>query len=114
MLNIYCVSAHYSSETFTVGTSYRHYAGKHVQTLTLSHNYLNNRNVKYLNNDESYEDNLTLRLRSVEQKTTFVLRTRQVGAMDIERRCGNELFNYTNRTKRGCSATPHSPIIRRI
>ena len=58
-------------ETFTVGASYRHYAGKHVQSVTLSHNYLNNRNIKYLNNDESSEDNLTLRLRSVEQKTTL-------------------------------------------
>ena len=28
-------------ETFTVGASWRHYAGRHVQTVTLSHNYLN-------------------------------------------------------------------------
>ena len=58
-------------ETFTVGASWRHYAGRHVQTVTLSHNYLNNRNLKYLRNDDSSEDNLTLRLRSVEQKTTL-------------------------------------------
>ena len=42
-----------------------------MQTVTLSHNYLNNRNLKYLRNDASSEDNLTLRLRSVEQKTTL-------------------------------------------
>ena len=37
--------------------------------MTLSHSYLNNRNLKYHDNDESSEDNLTLRLRSVEQET---------------------------------------------
>lgn len=58
-------------ETFTLGATYRHYSGKHMQSLTLSHNYLNNRNLKYRDNDDSSENNLTLRLRSVEQKTTF-------------------------------------------
>lgn len=87
-------------ETFTVGASYRHYAGKHVQTLTLSHNYLNNRNVKYLNNDESYEDNLTLRLRSVEQKTTlrFENQTR-LGQWTLKEGAEMNYSNYTNRTK---------------
>lgn len=58
-------------ETFTVGASYRHYAGRHVQTYVLSHNYLNDKNLKYRGNDDSSEDNLMLRLRSTEQKTTF-------------------------------------------
>lgn len=58
-----------NQETFTLGGVYRHYAGPHVQSVTLSHSYLNNRNLKYHNNDESSEDNLTLRLRSVEQET---------------------------------------------
>ena len=49
-------------ETFTVGASWRHYAGRHVQTVTLSHTYLNNRNLKYRDNDDSSEENLTLRL----------------------------------------------------
>ena len=56
-------------ETFTLGGVYRHYAGPHVQSITLSHSYLNNRNLKYRDNDESNEKNLTLRLRSVEQET---------------------------------------------
>lgn len=60
-------------ETFTLGAVYRHYAGAHVQTAVISHSYLNNRNTKYLNNDESNDDNLTLRLRSVEQETKFRL-----------------------------------------
>ena len=60
-----------NQETFTLGATYKHYSGQHVQTLTLSHNYLNNRNLKYRNNDDSSENNLTLRLRSIEQKTTL-------------------------------------------
>ena len=63
-----------------MGASWRHYAGRHVQTVTLSHNYLNNRNLKYLRNDDSSEDNLTLRLRSVEQKTTLRPRTAPIWA----------------------------------
>ena len=87
-------------ETFTVGTSYRHYAGKHVQTLTLSHNYLNNRNVKYLNNDESSDDNLTLRLRSVEQKTTFRFENQtRLGQWTLKEGAELNYSNYTNQTR---------------
>lgn len=60
-------------ETFTLGAVYRHYAGAHVQSVIASHNYLNNRNTKYRQNDESNPDNLTLRLRSTEQNTQFRL-----------------------------------------
>lgn len=86
-------------ETFTVGASWRHYAGRHVQTVTLSHNYLNNRNLKYRNNDSSTEDNLMLRLRSVEQKTTLRAENRTyLGRWTV--RAGAELnySSYTNRT----------------
>ena len=58
-------------ETFTLGAVYRHYAGAHVQSVVISHSYLNNRNTKYLNNDESSAKNLSLKLRSVEQETKF-------------------------------------------
>ena len=68
------------------------YNGRHVQSLILSHNYLNNRNLKYRNNDDSSEDNLTLRLRSPEQKTTlrFENQTR-LGAWTLKE--GAELNN---------------------
>lgn len=56
-------------EIYTVGGVYRHYTPIHVQTIVLSQSYLNNRNIKYRNNDESSEDNLTLHLGSVEQET---------------------------------------------
>lgn len=60
-------------ETFTLGAVYRHYAGAHVQSVIASHSYLNNRNTKYRQNDESNPDKLTLRLRSTEQNTQFRL-----------------------------------------
>lgn len=56
-------------ETYTLGGVYRHYTPVHVQTIVLSQSYLNNRNIKYRDNDESSEDNLTLHLGSVEQET---------------------------------------------
>lgn len=58
-------------ETFTLGASYKHYGGNNIQTLSLGHSYLNNRNTKYTENDDSSDDNLTLRLKSVEQKTSL-------------------------------------------
>lgn len=56
-------------ETFTAGGVYRHYAGSHVQAVTFSHSYLNNRNLKYQDNDESRPENLMLNLRSTEQES---------------------------------------------
>ena len=50
-----------NQETYTVGGVYRHYSQRQ--------SYLNNRNVKYRDNDESSEENLTLRLGSIEQET---------------------------------------------
>lgn len=58
-----------NQETYTVGGVYRHYSQRHVQSIVLSQSYLNNRNVKYRDNDESSEENLTLRLESIEQET---------------------------------------------
>lgn len=58
-------------ETFTLGAVYRHYAGAHIQSAIVSHSYLNNRNTKYRQNDDSSPDNLMLRLRSTEQETKF-------------------------------------------
>lgn len=60
-------------ETFTLGAVYRHYAGAHVQSVVASHSYLNNRNTKYQQNDESDPEHLMLRLRSMEQNTQLRL-----------------------------------------
>ena len=86
-------------ETFTVGASWRHYAGRHVQTVTLSHNYLNNRNLKYRNNDSSSEENLNLRLRSVEQKSTLRAENRTyLGRWTVREGAEVTWSAYTNRT----------------
>ena len=86
-------------ETFTVGASYRHYAGSHVQTVSLSHTYLNNRNLKYLNNDASSEDNLMLRLRAVEQKTTLRAENRTyLGRWTLREGVEASYAQYNNRT----------------
>lgn len=58
-------------QTFTLGASYRHYAGEHVQTVSIGYNYLGNQNIKYRGNDDSSPDNLTLDLSSREQKITL-------------------------------------------
>ncbi|MBK5721882.1 TonB-dependent receptor [Dysgonomonas sp. Marseille-P4677] len=58
-------------ETFTLGAVYKHYSKINTQTLVLSHSYLNNRNVKYQDNDESDPDNLRLKYKSLEQESKF-------------------------------------------
>lgn len=88
-------------ETFTVGAVYRHYAGRHIQSVALSHNYLNNRNVKYRNNDESSEANLMLRLRGVEQKTTLRAENRSyLGRWTVREGVELNYMDYSNNTFR--------------
>ena len=86
-------------ETFTLGAVYRHYAGIHVQSVVVSHSYLNNRNTKYLNNDESSADNLSLKLRSVEQETKFRREnTSTLGNWKINFGANLDYSQYTNTT----------------
>lgn len=86
-------------ETFTLGAVYRHYAGIHVQSVVVSHSYLNNRNTKYLNNDESSTDNLSLKLRSVEQETKFrIENTSTFGNWKINFGVNLDYSQYTNTT----------------
>ena len=86
-------------ETFTLGAVYRHYAGIHVQSVVVSHSYLNNRNTKYLNNDESSADNLSLKLRSVEQETKFRIKnTSTFGNWKINFGANLDYSQYTNTT----------------
>lgn len=86
-------------ETFTLGAVYRHYAGIHVQSVVVSYSYLNNRNTKYLNNDESSTDNLSLKLRSVEQETKFrIENTSTFGNWKINFGANLDYSQYTNTT----------------
>lgn len=66
-------------QTFTLGASYKHYAGKNVQTVSIGYNYLANQNLKYKNNDDSNTDNLTLDLSSHEQKVSLRAENRTFG-----------------------------------
>ena len=55
-------------ETFTLGASYKHFSQRHIQTVSASYSYLNNRSLKYLDNDESRTDNLILKTSGLEGK----------------------------------------------
>lgn len=58
-------------ETFTVGASWKHFADRHVQISTISYNYLNNRSLKYLDNDDSSAGNIILESSGLEGKAQF-------------------------------------------
>ena len=58
-------------EMFTLGAVYKHYGRKNAQTIVLSHSYLNNRNIKYQNNEDRNPDKLMLHYKSLEQETKF-------------------------------------------
>ncbi|MCE8599670.1 TonB-dependent receptor [Bacteroides fragilis] len=86
-------------ETFTLGAVYRHYARAHVQSVVISHSYLNNRNTKYLNNDESCAKNLSLKLRSVEQETKFRIENASTfGNWKVNLGANLDYSQYTNTT----------------
>ncbi len=58
-------------KTYTIGAVYKHYSGRNVYSLILSRSQMNNKNIKYKDNDESTEDNLTLDYRSDEIENKF-------------------------------------------
>lgn len=55
-------------ETFTIGSSWKHFAGIHTQTLSAGYSYLNNRSIKYKDNIEDSESNLRLKSHGLEGK----------------------------------------------
>ena len=86
-------------DTYTLGASYKHYGGRNTQSLFLSHSYLNNRMTKYVNNDESSEENLMLRLRSSEQKTSLRFENRSsIGKWTWKQGAEMSYSRYTNHT----------------
>ncbi len=86
-------------EVFTLGTVYRYFYGPNTLNLFLSHSYLNNRNTKYRDNDESSPENLTLRYRSVEQETKFRLENlTRMSDFRLTTGFGVDLPQYTNDT----------------
>ncbi|MEG1403806.1 TonB-dependent receptor [Bacteroides sp.] len=47
-------------KTYTLGAVYKHYSGRNVYTLIASRSQMNNKNIKYRDNDDSSSDNLTM------------------------------------------------------
>lgn len=85
--------------TYTLGAVYKHYAGNHTQTVVLSRSYMSNSNVKYRDNDESTDENLTLRLKSVEPENHLRLENRSLlGPFDVTAGLNADYAVYTNRT----------------
>lgn len=55
-------------ETFTIGGSWKHFAGIHTQTMSLGYSFLNNRSIKYKDNIEDSEEDLRLMSHGLEGK----------------------------------------------
>ena len=86
-------------KTYTLGAVYKHYSGKNIYSLIVSRSQLNNKNIKYRDNDESSEENLTLNYRSDEIENK--LRSENIFRFPFFRLNvgGNlEYATYTNRT----------------
>lgn len=88
-----------TQDVFTIGALYRYYDKMGYTNIVLSHSYLKNKNTKYLGNDESSEDNLTLLYSSVESETK--LRAEKIMNMNefrIIAGLGIESPTYSNST----------------
>ena len=86
-------------KTYTLGAVYKHYSGKNIYSLIVSRSQLNNKNIKYRDNDESSEENLTLNYCSDEIENK--LRSENIFRFPFFRLNvgGNlEYATYTNRT----------------
>lgn len=98
-------------ETFTLGVVWRHYGGAHTQSLSFGYNYLNNRNTKYRNNDPSSPENLILKLRANEMKSTLRFENRsRIGRWQLMQGAEIALRNYSNHTYQQRYVTTLAPI----
>lgn len=96
-------------KTYTLGAVYKHYAGKNVYSVVASRSYLNNKNTKYLNNDESVPDNLTLHYVSDEAETKLRSEnTFRLLFVRLNAGANLDYATYTNRTfQRIFTDSPH-------
>ena len=81
-------------ETFTVGTSYKHFSDRSIQTYSFSFNYLNNRSRKYLDNDESDPRNLILYSSGLEGKAQMRFENRSYYGSWTVREGGEIYFRH--------------------
>ena len=84
---------------YTNGLVYKRYRDDGYWTFVVSRNMLNNESEKYLDNDESSEDNLILRYRSQEIENKLRIEdVRQVGDYKLGYGINYEYDKYNNRT----------------
>lgn len=84
---------------YTNGLVYKHFDEEGYWTFVASRNMLNNEAEKYRNNDESTEDNLTLRYRSQEMENKFrAERTHRKNGYKTNFGVLYEYIRYTNET----------------
>jgi outer membrane receptor for ferrienterochelin and colicin len=84
---------------YTNGLVYKHYEENGYWTVVLSRNMLNNEAEKYFKNEDSREENLTLRYRSQEIENKLrIENTSRYGDFKINYGIGYELIKYNNRT----------------
>ena len=84
---------------YTNGLVYKRYRDDGYWTFVVSRNMLNNESEKYLDNDESTEDNLLLRYRSQEIENKLRIEdVRQIGKYKLGYGLNYEFDKYNNRT----------------
>ncbi len=84
---------------YTIGAVYKHFQDNSFQTYVVSRNMLNNEAEKYTNNDNSSEDNLTLRYKSQEIENKFRFEnTTRVKDWKIVAGINYEFAKYNNAT----------------
>lgn len=84
---------------YAIGAVYKHYGDNNVNTLVISRNMLDNQQVKYLDNDDSTEDNLILDYtsREIENKIRYE-RTGEISGFNYMVGGGVEYAKYFNNT----------------
>ncbi|MGL5787559.1 MAG: TonB-dependent receptor [Bacteroidales bacterium] len=83
--------------TYTVGTVYKHYAGKSVQTIALSRNSLNNINRKHRDNDKNSP--LLINYKSIESENKLrIENSSTIGQFKLNEGISYEYAEYYNRT----------------
>lgn len=90
----------YEQWSYTVGGVYKHFRENGFYTLVLSRNMLNNRQVKYLNNDESVESNKIIDYVSqeTENKFRFENNYQSKNGLKINYGINADYARYTNNT----------------
>lgn len=85
--------------TYAIGAVYKHFEKNSFQTYVLSRNMLNNAAEKYMNNDESSENNLILRYKSQEIENKFRFEnTTRINGWKLTGGVNYEYAKYNNST----------------